>query len=213
MQKLRSLWAKRKEILEWLWANRRLVVALCFSVLFDLSIGLFCAYGLGKALDREISVLVYLVAMFLALVPDFDVLHQKLLKGKVTGEHKNAMHYPLFILSAMVDTGFVISGGSPFWTLLFGLCPANHLAHDMCERGPGVALGAPFWKGKWRRPRFVNGKLCFKMTPAESAIEDPMTIKEWLEREYMKPTVNLVVGVIAFLSAVIVVFLSKPPLF
>jgi hypothetical protein len=190
----------------------KMVVGLGVSCLFDQAMGMCAASALGSMLSYRVSWLEYLIVMFVSVFPDADCVWQKITQGRVTGEHKNIMHIPLLTLPAVFLLTHLLSEGSVFWTILVPLVWFLHYVHDSCERGPGIAWLWPFKSGMWRRPRIINGKWHFKMTPPEAEVERVVDVWEWIEREYRGITVNSALGVVAFVEALIFVASSKPPL-
>jgi hypothetical protein len=188
------------------------VIGLGISSLFDQAMGLCAATALGSLLDHRVTWLEYIIVMFVSVTPDVDCLWQKITKGQVTGEHKNIMHDPLLTIPAVFLIAMGLSEGDPFWTLVVPLTWFLHYVHDSCERGPGIGWLWPFVNGMWRRPRLINGKWHFKMTPAEAEVERKVDVWEWVEREYQGITVNSVLGVVAFTEALIFVASARPPL-
>src|SRR3989344_1096112 len=148
-------------------SNLRKFVGLGFSALFDIALGLDCAFVVGWFVHREVTLSDYGVATIIMLLPDTDVLAQNITKGKVTGEHRNCTHYPLLIVPIVTFAVWLVSGQSLFWSLVALSCLLAHFIHDTCERGPGVAWLAPFKPEKYRRWRLVNGRMPFKMTSQE----------------------------------------------
>lgn len=188
------------------------MIGLGFAVLFDLALGLLCAQTLGTAMHHPVSWFGYGVAMFFALLPDADVLLQSKKEGKVTGTHKNMVHYPFVIIPSVFFLVLVCTGGSLFWATLAGMCVFAHLVHDTMEQSPGIAWLAPIDLTRYRL-RIHDGHLAFKMTHRELDFEFKVTMEEWLEREYLKPTLNLFLGIVFFLAMVVYVWRTHPPIF
>ena len=183
------------------------------AILADMSLGIFCASGLGKLTHHRVAWFEYGLAMFFGILPDMDVLAQFFREKKIDAEHKSWTHIPMLMIPAVLIISFLanacLHGTSLFWAFMPASCIFAHLVHDMCERGPGVAIFAPFSNRKYRRPRFVEGKLRIRMSGRESAIERTVTLDQWLEREYLHVTANSTLGVIMFCLAVSLVLIDK----
>lgn len=190
----------------------RKLKGLLFAVLFDCALGLASLYIWSWILPYHVGMPIlvgYAIAMFLAVLPDLDVLMQKAMEGKITGTHKNIMHYPLVIVPLVSLVAFLIFGFSWFWSLVAATALLVHYVHDTVEIGPGIAWLAPFnTKAKYRLRR-LEGEIRFRMTPEELAVRGAITLEEWLEKEYLRITPASVGGTVFFFIMVILVLYEQ----
>lgn len=191
---------------------KRKLIGLCFAVQFDLAMGLIAAYVLSRYFDRQLTIFTCLVAMFMALLPDFDTFLEKSKTGQVTGSHKGLLHYPaVVVLLAVVLVG-IMTQGSVFWMSLAGVSLLAHYAHDTVEPGPGIGWLEPFVADRFRiHPR--DGTLHFRLTKSELEIQNRITMEEWLEAEFLRPTPNLVSGFVVMAIALILIISARPSLY
>ncbi len=195
----------------------RLCIGLGFAISADAAFGVFIARGLAYAFDKQLTWLEYAVAAIIALLPDFlDVGYQALIQKRVTGAHKSVPHKPLFMIPAATLAAMIVCWYwdlSALWIWLTPLALIAHLVHDSIEQGPGIEWGYPFGNGTHYYVRNKNGVLCWTMTPAEIAHQYTITMRGWIEREYLHLTVNLGFNAVMMVIALVVIFSSKPPLF
>lgn len=135
--------------------------------------------------------LIYVAAVFFALLPDFDVLLKTVLVTR-SGHHRTILHQPFWF--GMVGGLWLILGRvfhwPLIWPLMFVLGALAHLVHDSLgdENYPGIQWMSPFSMKKisFFCRRAWQGERRFIVVSASNA--DGMERGKWLQTFYLKPT-------------------------
>ena len=114
-------------------------------MLADIGIGIFSAIIASKFFQVKITLLVVLIGIAFALLPDMDFLvewiKRKKMPGKFSHEHRNLFHFPLLY----VPVGLFVT----FWfgwiyLFLFVFNSLLHFLHDSFGIGWGIKWLYPF---------------------------------------------------------------------
>ncbi len=122
----------------------------------------FSAYAIGKVgFSKKQSIKFWLLGMFCAVMPDFDVLSFKLgIPYEHMLGHRGLSHSLAFALFTGLVVTFIFyrnykAGSWPWFksTLYFTICTASHgLLDAMTTGGKGVAFFAPFENSRYFLP-------------------------------------------------------------
>ncbi len=124
-------------------------------MLLDIALGIFTALGLATATGVKASLLLVVIGVVFALLPDIDfilycILHPKKAFSRSSHEHRNTLHYPLLYIpigSIVVWSIFELIGHSGlFMSILFMIASLLHFIHDSIGIGFGVLWLYPFSK-------------------------------------------------------------------
>jgi hypothetical protein len=181
----------------------RILVGIGLSCLMDISFGLFFTLLMSKVMDHHVSIWTYGLGVLLALSPDFDVLFQKFQKREIDSEHRDiGLHYPVIMLPVFI----LFSLFSLFWSFLIGLCLLSHFIHDSIGEGPGLKWLWPFSHRYYKFFAEVNGKrICIRSLALDEAKQLSLTLGKWIETYYLSATPQVIIGIIAFILAVILI--------
>ncbi len=168
------------------------------------------AIGIGGALlfafftEHELTTLLLLVSICLALLPDLDFVWH-LFRGKAIDkhahEHRNLLHYPLLLLP------FVFCCAFPFgfeYALLATVLTGGHFVHDSIGIGWGVQWLYPFDKRYFKF--FEDGKnLCGRSPEQVAFAAERHGDDDWLKNIYLRPnrTLLLELGILGFVMGIL----------
>lgn len=183
--------------------SARVLFGLCIAVSFDVAMGLLVVYWLSISLRHSIYLISYGMAIILVLLPDFDVIVQKIDEGKITGMHKKNMSHYLLIMIPIISIVLLLF--SSFWSLVGALCLIIHYIHDTLEEGPGIPWFAPFYSQRYLLRKRVDGWR-FRLTNNELSVLYADVMEEWLERDYLHITPKSVLGVATLFVVLILIF-------
>ena len=207
----------------------RLLFAFVLAVMFDATSGLAVYHAASRLDGRGAIPFGYMLAMFLALLPDIgvalnlardilamflaalfphlDVVVKKLRSGGVTGEHKTSFTHMPLVFGLL--TFLFLREFSSFWAWVAIGCLVMHYLHDLFETGPGIPVFAPFAGQryllcKWRAGRF---HWIYPLTPQELDKWLNTTLEWWLEAEYCYITSNSLLGPVALAATLLMMWL------
>lgn len=192
----------------------RMAIGLMIAMLTDIASGLFIEHLFRKITGYSPSWIVlgvnlsYLRGPFLSLFPDLDAIGQFIGKKSVNAEHRTHLHTPLIVISGWLVffalLSFLWSPAFVWWALLSALCLIAHSLHDSIGSGGGVRWAWPFSNEYYQLFSIRERRLFSVWKPTEW---EYYGLEDWLERFFLKPTVESVTGVIAVVTAVILIVL------
>jgi hypothetical protein len=116
----------------------RLLFGAFLAASLDLAFGVFAVIIASSLWHKPLSIPILCFGLFLAVLPDFDILLEILKTKNSTGEHKKSFfHIPLFFLPLVCLPLWLISGYLGTIALIALLW---HYWHDFTEEGPGISL-------------------------------------------------------------------------
>jgi membrane-bound metal-dependent hydrolase YbcI (DUF457 family) len=184
---------------------------LALAVSADIGSGIFFTHFLSKVLSYPVSWWGYVLGIFFALVPDFDVAIQKVRGSKVDSKHREITHYPMLVITmAFLVVGLL--GLSSFWAALAALCLFAHFLHDSIGE-------ANRWGVKWLAPFFPNSYQLFMRkspdeprrvicvwTPEELKRVKPLFLETWLRDYYLRVTGDSVASVVWLAASILIAY-------
>lgn len=184
----------------------RLLVGLFVAVSADVGSGILAVHLLGKVFGQPIALWMYGVSIFVALLPDIDVIFQKIGGENIDSRHRQMTHYPVAI--TLIFANIVVF--SWFWATLTALCLLAHFVHDSWGEANrwGVKWLAPFSDKSYQlfmRKRFGERRqiICV-WTPEELANTAPLPLEEWLTDYYLRLTGESVGGLLWLVGSIII---------
>lgn len=179
-------------------------------MLTDMGAGIIITHIVGKIFNYKLPFYFYLIGMFLALLPDFPVFLLRI-RGREIRHHRGVDHYPIIIIPIFL----ILILFSFFWVVVAGLCVLAHLIHDSLDKEEwgGIKWLAPFSKKNYRLFGKKDGrrKLIVSCTEKEAermaSLQPPPPFEEWIEKIWLKPTLESISGIVIFSAAIILYFI------
>lgn len=183
----------------------------------DMGSGIFLTHFLGKAFAQSLYWWSYSLGIFLALVPDVDVILQKLTRGKIDSKHREITHYPMFVVpAAFLFVGLLGSllGSSPlFWGTLAGSCLVAHFLHDSIGEANrwGIKWLAPYYWNSYqllmRKYPGENLRIICIWTSGELARVKLFSLETWIRTYYLRATGESIASLVWLAAAILIAFL------
>ncbi len=182
----------------------------------DIGVGILLALTGAKIFHAPLTWPLIVAGIIFALLPDFDVIPEMIVrKGKLGGKeiswHRELFHFPLtYILPAILV--FIFAGS--FWGYLFTLGVFLHLLHDSVGMGWGIKWLWPFNKNSYK---FFSNKengmvtsFLIHWTPEEL----PIAVREhgdpdWIKHYYFQLNPIVVIEFLVFLLALVAIYLWR----
>ena len=184
----------------------RKILGLGFAIMIDVTNGLLIALLVGKMYGYQpLTLFVYMLAAFFALLPDLDIGYQMLSKSKIDSEHRSPLHYPYLFLLVTI----VLAGISSFWAIVFGMCLFTHFIHDSFDEW-GIPWLAPVSSNTYSLLGKYAGKpyLFREWTPPELKARRPEPLDEYLETYFLQLSPTLIRSITYFIIVVGIVLLT-----
>ena len=119
----------------------RLLFGAFLAASLDLAFGIFAVIIASQLWDKPLTLTILCLGMFLAVLPDFDILLEMLKNKNSTGGHKKSFfHNPVLFLPMVCLPLWLISG---YLGTIASIALLWHYWHDLTEDGPGLSF-APF---------------------------------------------------------------------
>lgn len=170
----------------------------------DVAAGIIIARFVGRIFGTEIGVWQYAFGVFMAILPDFDMLLEKFFRGVSTGAHKSALHYPLLMLVSIIPIALV---QNKFYFFAGALCLLWHYLDDSWGKyTPGIAWLVPFSKRHYACKEGSNGHWSFgEVPPWDVKALEKITLDEWLEKDVLIHGPRVLLAFCMAIAAIIVI--------
>lgn len=186
----------------------RLLFGLFLAVLADVASGILMAHIIRKVSGRYPhmalnTILFYLAGILFTLLPDIlDLMKER---GLTDIKHKeNITHFALIIIPIFILLAIL----SPFWATFISLCLLCHFIHDSFQSHGSIKWLAPFSQKNIHFIEKVNGKIkLICIWDNHELMSRNMDPHEWLEKYYLRPTVESIISILYFLLIILIVLI------
>ena len=174
----------------------------------DIGLGIIGAIIFSYISHIEISILVLVVSILFALLPDVDFIFKLVKHGgtkNIGHEHRDLLHYPLLY----IPIGFLlIFLFSPNYAYLFVVLSLLHFMHDSIGIGWGILWAYPFSKRYYKFFSEKNGKSSMRLfiswtRKEQQEVSAQFGDKNWFRNIYMRPSLISVIEFLFFIFALI----------
>ena len=183
-------------------------------MLLDIALGIFGAIAFAKIENINLSLILIIIGVLFALLPDIDFVFYWLKGEKLNAQthtHRQLLHAPLIF----IPVGFLIilSLNTPL-AFLFAILTLLHFVHDSIGIGWGIHWFYPFSRRFYKLFSTKDGKFSKKLfvswTPEEQKIAaEHYGDKNWIRNIYFKPTLISIVEFLIFIIALLALVLIK----
>jgi hypothetical protein len=180
----------------------------------DIATGIFIALGASEWIGVELSSTLLFIALISALLPDFDLLFDRIVAadgflGRVIGGHRGLLHAPAFyVLPSII---IYLAFGS-LWASIFALGVFLHLLHDTFFLGWGIAWLWPFSHRRFKFFPDKDGRITSRpvlswLPEEEASIRAEWGSRHWIRDFYLRPSIVSILEYGAFVISFVALFL------
>ncbi len=194
------------------------IVGTVIAALTDVGMGVLILHLARRIFDYQIPapfylfgvpVIFYMAGMAFPLIPDLNVLRLAILGKRIDEKHRTWDHYPIIMILSVSIVFYFISffwADAIFWGIVIDLCLLYHYIHDSIEVGGGTGMQwlGPFSEKYYQLFARKDGKrrLISSFRYEDFQKESLVTLEEWLDKYYLKPTFKSLSGIAIFLVAI-----------